>query len=340
MRGLLGQGAAYRCFCSEAELEEQRREAEQARRPPRYDGRCRALAPEEAERRAAAGEPFVVRLRVTEGQVVIPDAARGEIDVPSASIGDFVILRSNGAATYNFATAYDDASMRITHVIRGEDHISNTARQLLVARALGLREPRFGHYGLLLDEDGQKLSKSRGAESIADFKNEGYPPEAIVNYVALLVCPLPDGVEEVASLGALAARFSLSNLSAGHARFDRAKLDWLSQEQLKRLNPLDLASRVGRALEQRGQGYHPSQLTVLAEALRGAHTITEAADEAQQIIARRPLDAPLDESAAAVLQLFREVRAGWPETFLSHVEASELLDELRAAASERGIRRP
>jgi glutamyl-tRNA synthetase len=334
---LLAGGLAYRCFCDESRLEAQRLEAELGGRPPRYDGACRDLARADVERRLAAGEPAAVRLRIPDGDVVIADASRGAVAVPAGTFGDFVILRSNGHATYTFATAVDDADMDITHVIRGEDHLSNTARQLSVLRALGLREPRYAHYGLLLDEDGQKLSKSHGAESIADFRNEGYPPEAIVNYVATLICPPGDGVDEVASMGALAGRFSLSSLSAGVARFDRRKLDWLSQEHLKRLNPLDLASRVGRALELRGVGYHPSQLTALAEGLRGAHTITEAADEAQQVIGRRSGELDLDEQALTALGLFREVREGWPEAFLSHHEAEELLDELRAAGAERGI---
>ena len=130
--------------------------------------------------------------------------------IPDGAIDDLVLLRSDGSATYNFATAVDDAQMDITHVIRGEDHIANTASQLAILRALGRREPRYAHCALLLDEHGHKLSKRSGAESIADLRADGYPPEAIVNYVALLVCPAPEGVDEVASLRALASRFSLS----------------------------------------------------------------------------------------------------------------------------------
>ena len=285
---LLGEGRTYHCFCDEDALEEARRAAEAEGRPWRYDGGCGSLPAHEAARRLGAGERAALRFRVPEGDVSIPDAARGDVRVPGVSIGDFVIMRSGGEPTYNFATAVDDASMEITHVIRGEDHISNTARQLLVVGALGLREPRYAHCALLLDEDGAKLTKRRGAESIADLRSDGYPPEALVNYAALLVCPAPEGSDEVASPEQLAARFELSHMSSGQARFDRAKLDWLSQEQLKRLNPLDLASRVGRALELRGIGHHPAQLTALAEGLRGAHTITEAADEAERVIRRRP----------------------------------------------------
>ena len=138
----------------------------------------------------------------------------------------------------------------------------------------------------------------------------------------------------------LASRFSLSSLSSGQQRFDRGKLDYLSRRHLERLDPLDLASRVGRVLELRGVGFHPAQLTALAEGLRGAHTLTEAADEAEQIITRRAPPANLDEQARTVLRLFCEVRAGWPEAFLAASEAQELLGELAAKAKELGLSRP
>jgi glutamyl-tRNA synthetase len=230
--------------------------------------------------------------------------------------------------------------MDITHVIRGEDHIANTAAQLAILRGLGRREPRYAHCALLLDHDGHKLSKRSGAESIADLRADGYPPEAIVNYVALLVCSAPEGVDEVASLSALAARFSLSMLSSGQQRFDRAKLDYLSRRQLERLDPLDLASRVGRVLELRNVGFHPAQLTALAEGLRGAHSLSEAADEAEQILARRPPPAAApEEPDRAVLALFCDVRSGWHEPYLAPSDAEEVLIEVVAKAKELGLAR-
>ncbi len=337
---LLERGAAYRCFCSEREIEEARAAAEAAGRPFRYDRRCAAIAATEAERRAAAGETFAVRLHAAAGSIEIADAARGTVVIPDGVVDDLVLLRSSGAATYNFATAVDDAEMDITHVIRGEDHIANTAAQLAILRALGRREPRYAHCALLLDQDGHKLSKRSGAESIADLRADGYPPEAIVNYVALLVCSAPEGVDEVASLSALAGRFSLSMLSSGQQRFDRGKLDYLSRRQLERLDPLDLASRVGRVLELRNVGFHPAQLTALAEGLRGAHSLSEAADEAEQILARRP--APVvapEEPDRTARALFCDVRAGWPEPYLAPSDAEEVLDEVAAKAKELGLSR-
>jgi glutamyl-tRNA synthetase len=336
---LLARGGAYRCFCSEAELELARARAEEAGRPFRYDRRCASIDPAEAQRRAGSGEPFVVRLHATTSSIEIPDVARGTVVIPDGAIEDLVLLRSDGTATYNFATAVDDAQMDITHVIRGEDHIANTAAQLAILRALGRREPRYAHCALLLDEHGHKLSKRTGAESIADLRADGYPPEAIVNYVALLVCSAPEGVDEVASLSVLASRFSLSMLSSGQQRFDRGKLDYLSRRQLERLDPLDLASRVGRVLELRGVGFHPAQLTALAEGLQGSHTLSEAADEAEQILKRRPASSDLEDDPRVVLKLFCRVRAGWPEPYLAPREAEELLGEVAGEAKEVGIAR-
>jgi glutamyl-tRNA synthetase len=336
---LLASGGAYRCFCSEAELDLARAAAEEQGRPFRYDRSCESIPPEEGARRAEAGESFAVRLHATAGAIEILDAARGSVVIPDGAIDDLVLLRTGGTATYNFATAVDDAQMDISHVIRGEDHIANTAAQLAILRALGRREPRYAHCALLLDAHGHKLSKRAGAESIADLRADGYPPEAIVNYVALLVCSAPEGVDEVASLSALASRFSLSMLSSGQQRFDRGKLDYLSRRQLERLDPLDLASRVGRVLELRGVGFHPAQLTALAEGLRGSHTLSEAADESEQILKRRPAPTDIDDEGRVVLRLFCAARAGWHEPYLAPVEAQELLEELGEQAKEVGLAR-
>jgi glutamyl-tRNA synthetase len=336
---LLARGCAYRCFCSERELEQARAAAEAVGRPFRYDRRCAAIAPDDARARAEAGEAFALRLHAATGPIEIADPARGTVVIPDGVVDDLVLLRSDGSATYNFATAVDDARMGITDVIRGEDHIANTATQLAILRALGEREPRYAHCALLLDEHGQKLSKRSGAESIADLRADGYPPEAIVNYVALLVCSAPEGVDEVASLSALAARFKLSMLSSGQQRFDRGKLDYLSRRQLERLDPLDLASRVGRVLELRNVGFHPAQLTALAEGLRGAHSLSEAADEAEQILARRAAPAELDDEQRTALGLFCAVRGEWHEPYLAPSDAEEVLREVTDRAKESGLAR-
>ena len=195
-------------------------------------------------------EDGAIHFRAPADDIVVHDAARGDVRVAVGAIKDFVIVRSDGTATYQLATAVDDALMEVTHVIRGEDHLTNTARQIALFDALGLRQPRFAHTALLVSEAGAKLSKREGAPSIAELRGEGYPPEALLNYLAELTCPvIADGP---ALLGQLAQRFELKSISRGQSRFDRGRLDWLSQQHLKRLNGLELARRVGQVLELRG----------------------------------------------------------------------------------------
>jgi nondiscriminating glutamyl-tRNA synthetase len=281
------------------------------------------------------GDPPAVVFRVPATDVVVRDAARGDVIVRAGAVQDFVILRSDRTATYTLATAVDDALMEITHVIRGEDHLTNTARQLLLMDALGLRQPRYAHTALLVGEDGAKLSKRTGAPSIAELRGEGYPPEALLNYFAQLACPALG--DEPMLLGQLAARFELGSLSRGASRFDRGRIDWLSQEHLKRLNVLELARRVGQVLEQRGVSGHPAQLTALAPALRGVHTLLEAADDAEAVLVpprRRP---ELDATGESVAAAFAEIRGEWPEVFVSTEEAEEVLAELVARLADDGV---
>ncbi len=280
------------------------------------------------------GDPPAVLFRVPDRDVVVPDAARGEVRVRAGAVGDFVLLRGDGTATYSLATAVDDALMEITHVIRGEDHLTNTARQLLLLDALELRHPRYAHTALLVGEDGTKLSKRHGAPSIAELRGAGYPPEALLNYLAQLACPAIG--DEPALLGALAQRFELSHLSRGPSRFDIGRLDWLSQQHLKRLNTLELARRVGTVLEVRGIAVHPGQLTVLGPGFRGCHSLVEAADEAEGIVLPPRTPPSLDERAAEVLRDFVELRAEWPSAFLTADEASELIGDLKRRGGERG----
>jgi glutamyl/glutaminyl-tRNA synthetase len=267
--------------------------------------------------------------------VVLHDAARGDVRVAVGAISDFVILRSDGTATYQLATAVDDHLMAISHVIRGEDHLTNTARQIALSDALGWTPPRYAHTALLVADDGLKLSKRAGAPSLAELRGEGYPPEALLNYLAELSCPgLADGPT---LLGALAQRFELRSLSRGQSRFDRGRLDWLSQQHLKRLNPLELARRVGQVLELRGVAWHPAQMTALAEGLKGCQTLVDAADAAEAVLLAPRVPPALDDVARSALALFREVRAGWPEQYLAPADADDVLTELRRRGEDAGL---
>ena len=185
---LVAQGAAYPCFCTDQELEERRRAALAAGRPPHYDGRCRRLSSAEREAQRRTGRPESIRFAVTPAEQVLDDLVRGEVRFPAGMVGDFVLLRSNGLPTYNFACVVDDGGMRISHVIRAEEHLSNTPRQLMLYGALGAEPPRFAHVSLILNRDRTKMSKRSGEAAVAveDWRRAGFVPEALLCYLALL----------------------------------------------------------------------------------------------------------------------------------------------------------
>lgn len=240
---LLESGLAYRCFCSPEELAEKRARAEGAQEAFRYDRTCLLrVSPEEAEQRAAAGQPFTVRFKVPEGVTAWEDAVHGRLEFDNAAIEDFIILRSDGTPIYNMAVVSDDAEMRITHVIRGDDHISNTPKQILLYRALGYPEPVFAHVPMILGPDGKRLSKRHGATAVGEYRNAGILPWAMVNFLALLGWS-PGGDLEVMSVEELVERFSLEGIHKKSAIFDTQKLEWLNGQHLsltpaERLEPI------------------------------------------------------------------------------------------------------
>jgi glutamyl-tRNA synthetase len=230
---LLAMGHAYRCFCSDAELETRRASAVAAGRPPHYDGRCRRLDRSEAERRAQAGEPHSVRFQVPEGEVRLEDAVRGTVVFPPGVIGDFVVMRSSGLATYNFACAVDDHLMGITHVIRAEEHLANTPRQLLLHRAFGWAPPVFAHVGLILNPDRSKMSKREGEASVAvvDWRRAGFVADAMLAYLGLLGFH-PGDEREVLTRDEMIEAFTLDRLGLSGSVFDADKLRWMNAHWL------------------------------------------------------------------------------------------------------------
>ena len=239
-RSLLERRRAYSCFCAPAQLQADREAALAAGRPPRYVGRCRAIAPAEAARRVEAGERAVLRFAVPGRDVTFHDLVRGEITVASGLIGDPVIVRSDGSPMFDFAVVVDDAGMAITHVVRGEDHISNTPRQLLIYEALGFAPPTFAHVSLVLGSDHAPLSKRHGATSVAEFRDRGYLPEALVNYLALLGWS-PGEDREIVPLVEMAARFDLADVGHSASVFDPAKLAWINRHYMREAAPARLA---------------------------------------------------------------------------------------------------
>ena len=240
---LLKKGLVYRCYCTPEELEEKRKRFLAKGIPPRYDGRCRHLRPEEEQSLIQSGRLPSLRFRVDARTVEFEDLVRGRMSFDGGKIGDFVSLRSEGIAPYNFAVVIDDALMELTHVIRGEDHLANTARQLLLYRALGFAPPRFAHLSMILGPDRAPLSKRHGATAVSHFREAGYLPGALVNYLALLGWSPEDG-KEILSLEELIRKFSLVRLSRSPAVFDREKLNWVNRAHLKEIpgeKALDLA---------------------------------------------------------------------------------------------------
>ena len=238
-------GSAYPCFCSAEDLAAKREAARASDGAAGYDRTCRGIDPALAAARIAAGEPHVWRLSVPEdrGDIVVDDIVRGETIFPASAMDDFVLVRSDGTPTYNFATVVDDADMEITHVIRGDDHLSNTPRQVLVFEAIGHCVPKFAHLSMIWGADGKKLSKRHGATSVEAFRDEGYLPEAILNYVALLGWSL-DGETTMVSRDTLAREFSLDRISKNPAIFDFEKLEWMNGVYIREMPPGELAERM------------------------------------------------------------------------------------------------
>lgn len=234
---LIDEGKAYACFCTEDELEKKRLQAESEGRPPQYDGTWRDADPDLVQERLDAGESYTIRFRVPDGsRVVIDDAVRGKVAWDAnATVGDFILLRSNGVPVYNFCVAVDDALMGITTVIRAEEHLTNTLRQILILRALNFPIPQYAHCSLILGSDRSKLSKRHGATSVTQFREEGYLPDAMVNYLALL--GWNDGTEkEIYTVDELIEAFDINRITKSPAMFDGDKLRFINGQHLRALS--------------------------------------------------------------------------------------------------------
>ncbi len=229
----LAQGSAYLCFCSPERLEGLREERSRAGENPAYDQRCRTLDPAESARRRARGEAAVVRFRVPEGRTRLTDWVRGEVVFDNREVEDWVMVRSNGDPTYNFSAVCDDVDMQISHVMRGEEHLTNTPKQVLLYQALGQEPPLFAHFPLMLGKDKKKLSKRTGDTSLQDYRDRGFPPEAVVNFLALQGWALDDRTT-LFSVDQLVARFDPHDVSPSGSVFDPDKFLWLSGEYIRR----------------------------------------------------------------------------------------------------------
>ena len=247
---LLARDLAYPCFCTPEELDVDRKAHEAARQPPRYVGRCTNLTPEERAERVAQGRTGALRFRVRADKIRFNDLVRGEVEIDTANLGgDFVIVRGDGTPLYHFTVVVDDAAMEISHVIRGEDHLSNTPKHILLFQALGHEVPAFAHLPLILNPDRTKMSKRKSQTAIADYRAQGFVPEAMVNYLALLGWSTGTE-EEILSLDDLTKRFDLDHVQKGGAVFDRERLEWLNGQWIRRLDPDELIARLEPFLEE------------------------------------------------------------------------------------------
>jgi glutamyl-tRNA synthetase len=247
---LLARDLAYPCFCTPEELDADRKAQEAAHQPPRYVGRCANLTPEERAAREASGRRGALRFRVPPGVVAFDDLVRGRIEIDTANLGgDFVIVRSDGTPLYHFAVVVDDADMAMTHIIRGEDHISNTPKHILLFRALGRDVPAFAHLPLILNPDRTKMSKRKSQTAVSDYVAQGFLREALVNFLALLGWSTGTE-EEILTLDEIASRFDLDHVQKGGAVFDRERLEWLNGQWIRRLEPDDLIDRLEPFLQR------------------------------------------------------------------------------------------
>jgi nondiscriminating glutamyl-tRNA synthetase len=341
---LLADGWAYPCFCPQ-ELLDERKEQQLARgQMPKYDRTCLALTPEEIEARLAAGERAAIRFRVPAGDVTFEDLIHGPITFSSDVIGDFIIKRTDGGYSYNFAVVVDDAGMAITDVIRGEDHVTNTARQMMLFAALGRPAPRYGHHSLILAPDGSKLSKRHGATSIGDFRRLGYLPAAMVNYLALLSWHPADEREKF-TLTELVEEFDMGRVSKSPAIFDVQKLNWLNGLYIRELSPLELYDLVGPYLAEAGIELAPVQRETVAEAVQANLVVLGDAPRHASIfldevdLATCPCAESLRTPGAdVVFALARLIFGTMPAEYLPPPQAKEVLLQVVGAAKERGIK--
>ncbi len=233
---LVAKGAAYHCFCTPAELEAEREKQRAAKQPFRYARTCRHLSEKEREEKLAVGLKPALRLKIPEsGEVVVDDLIHGQVRFDLKQLDDFIIAKSNGMPTYNFACAVDDHAMEISHVLRAEEHLSNTPKQILVYEALGCQPPRFGHLPMILAPDRSKLSKRHGATSVEEFRADGYMPESIINYLTLLGWA-PGDEQEFFTLDESRELFSLDKVSKKAAVYDVKKLTWMNGQYLSSLD--------------------------------------------------------------------------------------------------------
>ena len=343
---LVAEGHAYYCYCSSERLRGEREKAESRGEAWKYDRRCLSLSSVEIAELVVAGATRAIRFKVPDGRTTFDDAVHGPIEFEHANIEDFVILRSDTYPTYHLSVVVDDVDMAITHVIRGDDHISNTPKHVLLFGAFGASTPRFAHVPLILGGDKKRLSKRHGATSVMEYKRLGYLPEAMVNFLALLGWS-PGDDREIMSGGELIGAFALDGISGGNAVFNTEKLDWMNGQYIARLDRDELSARVEPFLREAGlwsDDPTPEQRATLGRVLEllrpRAKRLTDFVEQARPFltdtveyesdaVAKHLVMPGLKDHVSALAHVLRTV-APFDEP---HVEAA-----VRGTASERGLK--
>jgi glutamyl-tRNA synthetase len=298
---LLKEGKVYKCFCTPERLEGLRKEQLSKGKMPRYDGRCRSLTGEEAAKLESEGQRPVLRFRVEEEPVPFDDLIHGRMNFSPGDIGDFILVRSDGMAAYNFACVIDDHFMRMTHVIRGEDHLSNTPRQIMIYQACGWDPPAFAHHPLILGPDRTPLSKRHGATAVSQYREEGFLPEALLNYLVLLGWASPSG-EEILPLEKIIEGFTLTDISKSAPVHNRKKLEWLNSHYIRDKRDEELADLLLPYLQKAGiapERIDRGQLAQIAGILKDNLVILSDSDQYLGIFYDETLS--MDEGARTVL---------------------------------------
>jgi len=302
---LLAKRLVYRCFCTEEDLEKERKEALSGGKAPRYSGRCRKLGEGEVLSLLQQGRSYALRFHVEPRRIAVRDLIRGDVAFNAEDIGDFIIMKFDGWPTYNFAAVVDDNLMRISHIIRGEDHLPNTPRQILLYNALGFKPPQFAHLPLIIGPDQIPLSKRHGVSSISEFKEVGYLSEALVNFLALLGWS-PGGEEELFSKDELIERFDLSRVNRAPAIFDCKKLDWMSSRYLRMADLERLVELTIPYLRRAGlidEAYNQGHVALAIKAVRDSVSKLSELAQATEVLLRFDPEAALrDPEVTTVLR--------------------------------------
>lgn len=340
---LMEKGYAYECFCTPEELDAEKALSQEKKIAHTYSGKCKNLTEAEKEVLRAEGRKPAIRFSVEAKELIFNDLVKGDLKFDTGLTGDFVIMKSNGTPTYNFAVVIDDMLMKISHVIRGEDHISNTPKQILIYEALGVEVPKFGHLGMILAPDRSKLSKRHGATGVSEFVEKGYLIDALVNFVALLGWSPSDGVE-IKTVDEIAQDFRIAEVSSSNSIFEYDKLNWMNAQYIKKLSTEELKDKlkpflIKYDLNELSDAQFTRMVEITREPLVILSDITEAVSyffgDSVEIEPEVQTEVLSAETSQTVLKEVESFAQGWnfDEESLHHS-----LEELRNSFKERGIK--